>query len=316
MPEFRDAGGAEALFDHLNSLPGQAGYVSKHYCPADDEHPDYDSERMFFTQQNGRRLDAMREEVERMRAEEQVSEAEHAILVAALVFGASYCSNTSGVFKGFHRGWGGATRTAWYRIRAPIQLRPPVLFDNGLRNEAVQMDARLAAAQFSCDIAYLDPPYNQHQYGANYHLLNTIALSLGQAGDTSPVYAGGKGHQGRHPHGLAHGEEQRILPPEPGAGGTCEGDGGSKGKVGAGELQHRWADSAGASCGHARFIRTAILGASALQALPGLQPETLTAPAHTRVCARGGEGGAGGYANARRDTENMRDGFVSPANAV
>jgi adenine-specific DNA-methyltransferase len=25
-------------------------------------------------------------------------------------------------------------------------------------------------------VAYLDPPYNQHQYGSNYHLLNTIAL--------------------------------------------------------------------------------------------------------------------------------------------
>ena len=26
------------------------------------------------------------------------------------------------------------------------------------------------------DILYLDPPYNTRQYGANYHLLNTIAL--------------------------------------------------------------------------------------------------------------------------------------------
>ena len=25
------------------------------------------------------------------------------------------------------------------------------------------------------DILYLDPPYNTRQYGANYHLLNTIA---------------------------------------------------------------------------------------------------------------------------------------------
>ena len=25
------------------------------------------------------------------------------------------------------------------------------------------------------DILYLDPPYNSRQYGANYHLLNTIA---------------------------------------------------------------------------------------------------------------------------------------------
>lgn len=176
MPEFRETGGAQALFDHLNTLPGQAGYISTHHCPADDDNPDYDRERMFYTQQNGQRLDAMREEVERMRDAGRISDAEHAVLVAALVFGASYCSNTSGVFKGFHRGWGGATRTAWYRIRAPLRLRLPVLFDNGLRNEAVQMDAKVAAAQIPCDIAYLDPPYNQHQYGANYHLLNTIAL--------------------------------------------------------------------------------------------------------------------------------------------
>ena len=24
------------------------------------------------------------------------------------------------------------------------------------------------------DIVYLDPPYNQHQYGSNHHLLNTL----------------------------------------------------------------------------------------------------------------------------------------------
>jgi len=29
--------------------------------------------------------------------------------------------------------------------------------------------------RISGDILYLDPPYNQRQYGANYHLLNTIA---------------------------------------------------------------------------------------------------------------------------------------------
>ncbi len=30
---------------------------------------------------------------------------------------------------------------------------------------------------FEAEIVYLDPPYNQHQYGSNYHLLNTIALN-------------------------------------------------------------------------------------------------------------------------------------------
>ena len=30
--------------------------------------------------------------------------------------------------------------------------------------------------KISGDILYLDPPYNAREYGANYHLLNTIAL--------------------------------------------------------------------------------------------------------------------------------------------
>ena len=41
--------------------------------------------------------------------------------------------------------------------------------------DAVQLSEELKDIEF--DITYLDPPYNQHQYGSNYHLLNTIALN-------------------------------------------------------------------------------------------------------------------------------------------
>jgi adenine-specific DNA-methyltransferase len=131
---------------------------------------------MFYTQHNGRRIDAMREQIERWRDGGAIDAEEEAVLLAPLVFQAAYCSNTSGVFKGFHRGWGGATKTAWYRIRSHLALHAPLFFDNGLANEVLRMDASEAADRIECDIAYLDPPYNQHQYGANYHLLNTVAL--------------------------------------------------------------------------------------------------------------------------------------------
>lgn len=175
-PEFHALGGFDNALRTLNDLPSERGYIARHYCPEDDERYDVERERMFYTQHNGQRIDAMREQIKRWRSAEAIDADEEAALLAPLIFQAAYCSNTSGVFKGFHRGWGGATKTAWYRIRSHLALRRPVFYDNGLSNEALRMDASMAADRVECDVAYLDPPYNQHQYGANYHLLNTVAL--------------------------------------------------------------------------------------------------------------------------------------------
>jgi adenine-specific DNA-methyltransferase len=175
-PPFAKLGGMEAAFETLNSLPPVRGYVATHYCPEDDEHPDIERERMFYTQENGQRIDAIREQIESWRKAGAIGWIEEAVLLAPLIYQASYCSNTSGVFKAFHRGWGGATRTAWYRIRSRLTLSPPVMFDNSQDNLVLREDASEMARHLECDIAYIDPPYNQHQYGSNYHLLNTIAL--------------------------------------------------------------------------------------------------------------------------------------------
>ena len=175
-PPFVQLGGLEEAIDRLNSLEPMRGYIAAHYCPGDDERPDFERERMFYTQENGRRIDAIREQIVRWKADGTIDEDEEAALLAPLVFQAAYCSNTSGVFKGFHRGWGGATRTAWYRIRSRLALRPPRFYDNRQENACRQVDARELAAEIECDIAYVDPPYNQHQYGSNYHMLNTVAL--------------------------------------------------------------------------------------------------------------------------------------------
>jgi adenine-specific DNA-methyltransferase len=96
-----------------------------------------------------------------------------------LVYEACYRSNTSGVFKGFHNGWGGQTGTALYRIATDLELRPPVFCDNGQQNQVFREDAQSLAQHLSSeevDIAYLDPPYNQHPYGSNYHVLNSVVL--------------------------------------------------------------------------------------------------------------------------------------------
>jgi adenine-specific DNA-methyltransferase len=96
-----------------------------------------------------------------------------------MLYATSYVSNTSGVFKGFHNGWGGQTGTALYRILSRFELRPAVFFDNGEVNRTYQEDATDLARWLRRgrpDLVYLDPPYNQHPYGSNYHVLNSVAL--------------------------------------------------------------------------------------------------------------------------------------------
>ena len=98
-----------------------------------------------------------------------------------MLYQASYTSNTSGVFKGFHNGWGGQTRTALYRILSEFHLKPIIFYDNDKDNLVFKVDSAdlaeaLGDSGVRADVAYLDPPYNQHPYGSNYHVLNTITL--------------------------------------------------------------------------------------------------------------------------------------------
>lgn len=176
-PEFRAVGGLDNALSILNNVRTEAGgYIALGYCPQDDENPDPDSERMFYTQENGRRIDAIREQIAHWHGSGLIDDREQTVLLSPLIFQAAYCSNTSGVFKGWHRGWGGATKTAWYRIRSTLTLSPPQFWDNDCENRIYRADAADLLDEVECDIAYLDPPYNQHQYASNYHLLNTVAL--------------------------------------------------------------------------------------------------------------------------------------------
>jgi adenine-specific DNA-methyltransferase len=128
------------------------------------------------------KIDAMRDLILKWVEENKISQTEFSYLMASLLYSVSYVSNTSGVFKGFHRGWGGSNGTAQYRICSDISLKPPILFNNDQDNISIREDAGVLVNRLTeilgkiPDIIYLDPPYNQHPYGSNYHVLNSITL--------------------------------------------------------------------------------------------------------------------------------------------
>ncbi|PTQ90319.1 DNA adenine methylase [Agitococcus lubricus] len=180
-PNFLDLGGYDNVIAYLNALNPVEDWVTRHLCPSHDVYFDIRVDRMFFTRFNGQRLDAMREQIEQWQQAQLITPYEQACLLAPLLFQASYTSNTSGVFKAFHQGWGGKTKTALSRILSVLELKEAVFYDNQRANQVYQLDSfilaqQLAQTNIKVDIAYLDPPYNQHAYGSNYHVLNSLTL--------------------------------------------------------------------------------------------------------------------------------------------
>ncbi len=178
---FARDGGTAAVVDALNRLDGEPveRYVSRWYAPRSTETADYRTERLFYTHENALFIDRVRGEIDRRyppMSGDHDREDQRALLIALLLYEAATHVNTSGVFKAYHKGFGGHGKDALGRILLPMQLEVPALVDGARPCSAGEEDALICCTHRSADLVYLDPPYNQHQYGSNYFMLNTIAL--------------------------------------------------------------------------------------------------------------------------------------------
>ena len=151
------------------------GFITELYAPH-DEFSIQPNERVFYTLKNALRIDTARQFIAIMPSNIQ------SFFLAPLLAKASVHANTSGVFKGFYKDretgigcYGGRNRDALSRICAPIKIPLPVFSNFSASVEIYQNDAAVVAQQIpTVDLAYLDPPYNQHPYGSNYFMLNLI----------------------------------------------------------------------------------------------------------------------------------------------
>jgi adenine-specific DNA-methyltransferase len=189
---FLDRGGVDSVLSALNALHPERGgdpsaleaaascepYIARYYAPRDTARADYRTERLFYTRENAIFIDRVRTVIEAWYPagfSSGAAEKEKTILLAALLYEASVHSNTSGVFKAYHKGFGGHGKDALVRIKSAMTLERPSLLDGRFPGEVARGDAVDFVLGRSSDLCYLDPPYNQHQYGSNYHILNTIA---------------------------------------------------------------------------------------------------------------------------------------------
>lgn len=152
------------------------GIITENYCAKNEENIQV-SDRLFYTRENAQLIDSYRFYIDRLPQHLQK------YFLARLLVEASIHVNTSGVFKGFYKNrntgkgqFGGAAQNALSRIKGRIVVDRPVLSINESTYAVYQVDAEeLSRKLKNIDIAYLDPPYNQHPYGSNYFMLNIIA---------------------------------------------------------------------------------------------------------------------------------------------
>jgi len=155
--------------------PLPTGFIEELYSPRDESRITKE-DRVFYTKRNARRLDNYRRPIDAVPSELKD------MLLGPLLSRASIHANTAGVFKGFYKNrqtkvgqFGGSGSDALVRIMGEISLEPPVLSNFECEYEVLQDDANAAAGRLKgLDLAYIDPPYNQHPYGSNYFMLNLI----------------------------------------------------------------------------------------------------------------------------------------------
>ena len=154
--------GADAL-TLLNQLAGTRGFISRHYAPNGAN-----AGRLYYTRENAEKADAIRQAIEDWREAGLLSEREYFYLLCSLLEAIDQVANTASVYGAFLK-----------RFKAtalkPLELRRLELSNHVRGCKVFREDANELIERIECDFLYLDPPYNHRQYGANYHVLETVA---------------------------------------------------------------------------------------------------------------------------------------------
>lgn len=189
----------EKILEAVKNSPVE-GIITKGYAPRDTENV-LKGERAFYTHENAVLLDSYRYYIQEFAGTLSEDTGCHqdgtavtkdtcchqenplaAYFLAPLLIEASVHVNTSGVFKGFYKdtdtgigAFGGKAHNALSRIKGTITMPEPVLsnYESDVilyKEDAIALSQKLK----NLDVAYLDPPYNQHPYGSNYFMLNLI----------------------------------------------------------------------------------------------------------------------------------------------
>ena len=153
---------------YLNQLPGKRGPFYEAYCCGGE------AGRMYYSQENGLRIQAIRDLIKVWSDNKLISPEEDAWLVACLVESADRIANTASVYGAYLK----HVKRSAQKALALVALRPVTSAHAENQHRVFCEDGNELLSRFApgqLRLIYVDPPYNHRQYAANYHILETIA---------------------------------------------------------------------------------------------------------------------------------------------
>lgn len=137
-----------------------SNYYEENYTPSGNA--------MYFTEENGKRIDFIRNTIDKWNDKGLLNEYEYYYLVSCLIEAIPFISNTTGTYGAFLKHWDN-------RALNPLEYQPLKILNNYAENKAFNEDSNKLVNKIKADITYIDTPYNNRQYASNYHVLENIA---------------------------------------------------------------------------------------------------------------------------------------------
>ena len=140
------------------------GFVTTHYSPHGL------NERKFFTIENAKRIDYIRNKLESIK--NTILLDEYNFILASILISADAVSNVPAVYGCFLKNF--KSKAAKNLTLTPIHNNTLKVVDGSNTYNSDVLNTEFLRS-FESDLVYLDPPYNERQYSKNYFPLNIIA---------------------------------------------------------------------------------------------------------------------------------------------
>ena len=178
------------LIQHLNSLEPVDGWFTEHYggLPNGGCAAQADGLKKPWQIHNTRKLDAIREEIERLA----LSPVDKAVALTSLIRALDQVDSTLGHFVSYLQDWSPRSYNA-------LVLRVPKVFVTEEEHRVYRRDIFDLVPTIEADLAYFDPPYGSNndkmppsrvRYASYYHLWTTLCLY-----DKPPLFGKAKRRQ-------------------------------------------------------------------------------------------------------------------------